>query len=71
MVEVFVVAPVRVHRESLCLALNEAKTLRVAGGAATLTEALPRLREVRPDVAVVRRLSVRRSRRPASAESRT
>jgi DNA-binding NarL/FixJ family response regulator len=52
MVEVFVVGPVRVHRESLCVALNEAGTVSVAG-AATLAEALPRLRELRPDVAVV------------------
>jgi two-component system, NarL family, response regulator DevR len=53
MVEVFVVAPIRVHREGLCVALNEAGTLSVAGGAATLAEALPRLRELRPDVALV------------------
>jgi DNA-binding NarL/FixJ family response regulator len=53
MVEVFVIARIRVHRESLCVALNEAQTLNVAGRAATLVEALPRLRELRPDVAVV------------------
>jgi DNA-binding NarL/FixJ family response regulator len=53
MVEVFVVAPVRVHRESLCVALNDAETVSVAGGAATLAEALPRLRALRPEVAIV------------------
>lgn len=53
MVEVFVVAPLRVHRESLCVALNEARAVNVAGGAATLAEAAPLLRELRPDVAVV------------------
>jgi two-component system, NarL family, nitrate/nitrite response regulator NarL len=53
MVEVFVVAPIRVHRESLCVALNEAETLNVAGGAATLAEALPRIRQLGPQVALL------------------
>jgi two-component system nitrate/nitrite response regulator NarL len=53
MVEVFVVAPVRVHRESLSDVLNGAANLRVVGAAATVAEALPRLRDLDPDVAVL------------------
>jgi two-component system, NarL family, nitrate/nitrite response regulator NarL len=53
LVEVFVVAPVRVHRESLSDVLNDAANLRVVGAAATVAEALPRLRDLDPDVAVL------------------
>jgi two-component system, NarL family, nitrate/nitrite response regulator NarL len=53
MTDVFVVAPVRVHRETLSTALNDAENLRVVGTAATVAEALPRLRELGPDVAVL------------------
>jgi DNA-binding NarL/FixJ family response regulator len=53
MVEVFVVAPVRVHRESLSSVLSESEALRVVGAAATIGGAGSRLRELRPDVAVL------------------
>lgn len=53
MVEVLVVAPVRVHRESLSTVLNEAQGLSVVGTAATVAEALPRLRSLAPHVAVL------------------
>jgi DNA-binding NarL/FixJ family response regulator len=53
MVEVFVVAPVRFHRESLSSVLDESEELRVVGEAATINDAGSRLRDLRPDVAVV------------------
>jgi two-component system nitrate/nitrite response regulator NarL len=54
MTEVVVVAPVRVHRESLSTTLDEAANLRVVGEAATLDEALPQLRDrQRPAVALL------------------
>jgi DNA-binding NarL/FixJ family response regulator len=53
MVEVFVVAPVRFHRESLSSVLDESEELRVVGEAATINDAGSRLRQLRPDVAVV------------------
>jgi two-component system, NarL family, nitrate/nitrite response regulator NarL len=43
MTEVLVVARVRVHRESISAALDEAATVSVVGEAATLDEALPEL----------------------------
>jgi two-component system, NarL family, nitrate/nitrite response regulator NarL len=54
MTEVVVVAPIRVHRESLSTALEEAASLKVVGEAATLDEALPELRDrQRPAVALL------------------
>jgi DNA-binding NarL/FixJ family response regulator len=53
MTDVFVVAPIRVYRETLSTALNEAESISVVGTAATVAEALPRLRHLVPDVAVV------------------
>lgn len=54
MTDVFVVAPIRVHRESLAAALETVEDLRVVGDAATLDDALPRLRDPRhPLVALV------------------
>jgi two-component system, NarL family, nitrate/nitrite response regulator NarL len=54
MTEVVVVAPIRVHRESLSTALDEAATLTVVGEAETLDEALPQLRDrQRPTVALL------------------
>jgi two-component system nitrate/nitrite response regulator NarL len=52
MTDVFVVSPIRVHRESLAMALN-AKSVSVVGTAATVAEALPRLRDLGAEVAVV------------------
>jgi two-component system nitrate/nitrite response regulator NarL len=49
---VFVVAPIRVHRESLSTVLNEAESISVVGTAPTVAEALPGLREFGSDVAV-------------------
>ena len=52
--DVFVIAPVRVHRESLAAALDAADEVRLIGDAATLKEALPQLRDrARPAVAVL------------------
>lgn len=52
--DVFVIAPIRVHRESLAAALEAADDVKVVGDAATLREALPRLRHLeRPAVALV------------------
>jgi two-component system, NarL family, nitrate/nitrite response regulator NarL len=48
MPDVFVVAAVRVHRESLAAALDTAPNLRVVGEASTLDEALPQLRDRQP-----------------------
>lgn len=53
MIDVFVVAPIRVHRDTLSTALNGAESLSVVGTAATLAEVLPRLRDLGPDVAVL------------------
>lgn len=54
MTDVFVVAPIRVHRECLSAALETVETVRVVGDAATLDEALPQLRDrVDPVVALV------------------
>jgi two-component system nitrate/nitrite response regulator NarL len=52
--DVFVIAPIRLHRESLAAALDAADNVTVVGEAATLNEALPRLRHrERPAVAVL------------------
>lgn len=52
--DVFVIAPIRVHRESLAAALDAADEVRLLGEAATVKEALPQLRDrARPAVAVV------------------
>lgn len=53
MTDVFVVAPIRVHRESLSTVLNEAESLRVLGTAATVAKRSPGLRDLAPEVAVV------------------
>lgn len=53
MMEVFVIAPIRVHRESLSTALSNIESLSVVGTAATVAEALPHLRDLGPDVAVL------------------
>jgi two-component system, NarL family, nitrate/nitrite response regulator NarL len=54
MTDVFVVAPIRVHRESLTAVLETAESLRVVGNAATLDEALPKLQDpLDPVVALV------------------
>lgn len=52
-IDVFVVAPVRIHRENLCGALKRAENLNVVGTAATLADATPRLLELRPQVALL------------------
>jgi two-component system nitrate/nitrite response regulator NarL len=52
MTDVFVVSPIRVHRESLTMALT-AESVNVVGTAATVAEALPRLRDLAAEVAVV------------------
>jgi two-component system nitrate/nitrite response regulator NarL len=52
MTDVFVVSPIRVHRESLTTALN-AESVSVVGAAATVAEALPRLRDLGTGVAVL------------------
>lgn len=52
--DVFVIAPIRLHRESLAAALEAADNVKVVGNAATLREALPRLRHLeRPAVALL------------------
>lgn len=52
--DVFVIAPIRLHRENLAAALDAADDVRVVGDAATLNEALPRLQHLeRPAVAVL------------------
>jgi two-component system nitrate/nitrite response regulator NarL len=52
--DVFVIAPIRVHRETLAAALEAADNVKVVGNAATLREALPRLRHLeRPAVALL------------------
>jgi DNA-binding NarL/FixJ family response regulator len=52
--DVFVIAPIRLHRESLSATLASAETLTVVGEAATLDEALPQLRDLeRPAVALL------------------
>jgi two-component system nitrate/nitrite response regulator NarL len=54
MTDVLVVAPVRLHRESLSAVLDVAANLTVVGEAATLDEALPQLRDCeRPTVALL------------------
>jgi two-component system, NarL family, nitrate/nitrite response regulator NarL len=53
MPDIFVVAPVRLHRESLSAFLNEAQSVSVVGAAATVAEALPRARERGVDVALL------------------
>ena len=53
MIDLFVIAPVRVHRDSLCTILDDSEELQVRGTAETMAEAAPRLRELRPDVALV------------------
>jgi two-component system nitrate/nitrite response regulator NarL len=51
--EVLVVAPIRVHRESLSTALAAASRVRVVGQAATFEEALPLLQERGRDTVVL------------------
>jgi two-component system, NarL family, nitrate/nitrite response regulator NarL len=51
--DVFVVAPIRVHRESLSVALNDTESVSVVGTAPTVPDALPHLRDVGADVAVL------------------
>lgn len=51
--DVYLIAPIRVYRESLSTLLDHADGLRVVGAEATVTRALPRLRELRPDVALL------------------
>jgi two-component system, NarL family, nitrate/nitrite response regulator NarL len=51
--DVFVIAPIRVYREMLSRVLNNAQGLRAVGSEPTVAEALPRLRELRPDVALL------------------
>jgi DNA-binding NarL/FixJ family response regulator len=53
MTDVFVVAPIRVHRESLSTVLNQEQSLSVVGSAATVAEAVARVRGLGPDVAVL------------------
>ena len=53
MPDVFVIVPVRVHREALAARLGEIEGFDVVGAAATLGDALPRLRALRPDAAVL------------------
>jgi two-component system, NarL family, nitrate/nitrite response regulator NarL len=54
MPDVFVVSPIRVHRETLSAALDEVTALEIVGEAETLDEALPRLRHnQRPSVALL------------------
>jgi two-component system, NarL family, nitrate/nitrite response regulator NarL len=52
-IDVFVVAPVRLHRDGLSAGLHGAAGLRVVGAAATLAEAAANLRRLAPDVTVV------------------
>jgi DNA-binding NarL/FixJ family response regulator len=52
-IDVFVIAPVRVHRESLSIALDDSHELHVVGAAETISHALSRLRDLRPDVALI------------------
>jgi two-component system nitrate/nitrite response regulator NarL len=51
--EVYVISPVRVYRESLSASLNGVNGIRVVGTEGTVTQALPELRERRPDVALL------------------
>jgi len=51
--EVYVIAPVRVYREGLSRSLEGADGLRVVGTEATVTRALPEVRELQPDVALL------------------
>jgi two-component system, NarL family, nitrate/nitrite response regulator NarL len=44
MTDVFVIGPIRLHRESLSAALDSTANVRVVGDASTLEEALPQLR---------------------------
>lgn len=44
MTDVFVIGPIRLHRESLSAALDAAANVRVVGDASTVEEALPQLR---------------------------
>jgi DNA-binding NarL/FixJ family response regulator len=54
MSDVFVVSPIRVHREMLSAALDEVTALEIVGEAETLEEALPQLRRSqRPSVALL------------------
>lgn len=53
MIKVFIVVPIRVHRDGLSTSLNEVEGMTVVGAAATLREALPRIRDLQPDVALV------------------
>lgn len=53
MINVFVIAPIRVHRDGLLASLSEVEGLSVVGSAATLSEALPRLRSLQAEVALV------------------
>jgi two-component system nitrate/nitrite response regulator NarL len=52
MTDVLVVSAIRVHRESLAMALN-AQSVSVLGTAATVAEALPRFRDLGAEVAVL------------------
>lgn len=52
--DIFVIAPTRLHRESLAAAIDAADSVRLIGDAASLNDALPRLRDLsRPAVAVL------------------
>jgi DNA-binding NarL/FixJ family response regulator len=53
MVNVFLVAPIRLHRDGLLTSLNQMEGVSVVGAASTFDEALPRLRELRTDVTLL------------------
>jgi two-component system nitrate/nitrite response regulator NarL len=52
-IRVFIVAAVRLYREGLALLLGRDDTITVVGTACNLEEALPALRRLRPDIALV------------------
>lgn len=53
MITVFVVTGTRLYQDGLAHALNQRSEIRVVGSAGDCEEAIPRIREVGPDIAVV------------------